>query len=136
MDIKFLKKYIPEQELLTMVSFFEEDEGPFYRELMERLEEKIKAIPPIGSNEEAGLEAKVQLHYFLGATDIYISELDQETGDAFGFTCLNGDNWNAELGYTNIPEIVTIPRMELDLYWDDSTTLREIVDKYKNEYND
>lgn len=51
----------------------------------------------------------------------------KDTGEAFGFTCLGGDMGNAELGYVSIPEIVATNRLELDLYWNDEKTLKDVM---------
>ncbi len=51
----------------------------------------------------------------------------------FGFTQLNGNYDDAELGYIYIPEIVSLQigpfQPELDLYWDSKTTLRDVMEK-------
>ncbi len=133
MDLAFLKKFVPERELHALVSGLNGEEGKYFKEILEVTEKRIMAVPPLGFDEEIGLDARVHLHYFGGATDIYISELDFRTLEAFGFTCLNGDRWNAELGYSNISEIISIPLMELDLHFDNSVTLGEIVERYKAE---
>lgn len=131
LDIEFLKKYIPPMELQTIISYLDDETGPHFRKLLKKTEEKIKAVPSLYSGEEQGLKARVHLHYYVGGTDFYVSEMDQETGETFGFACINGDRENAELGYNNISEIISIPWIELDLYFDNSVTLGEIVKKYK-----
>ena len=57
------------------------------------------------------------LHYFKNSTDVYIVEKDMESEQrqAFGYSILNGDTQNAELGYIDIDEIKDV--LELDLYW-------------------
>lgn len=73
-------------------------------------------MPLLYVNEKVGLKALVKLHYFIGTTDLWISDLDQEEGFAFGYACLNGDRENAELGYISIPEFLACDgHLELDL---------------------
>ncbi len=126
-NIGFLKNYVPKSELLALVHNTRGEEGEYFKELLEDTEMAIRAVPPIYGARDKGTEARVLLHYFGGATDFWITELDPETGDAFGFACLNGDRPNAELGYSNVFEIVSTDRLELDLYWDDTTTLKDVM---------
>lgn len=127
MDLQFLRKYVPLSELSLLCAQMDGEEGEFFRELLEETEAKIRAVPPLYANEELGKKAPVALHYFGGASDYWITELDQETGDAFGFACVNGDWDSAELGYVSIPEIVATNLFKLDLYWDDTTTLVDVM---------
>lgn len=122
-DINFLKNYIPKGELSCLLDSAKGEEGEFFRELLAETEQKIRAVPPLYANEEIGLEAPIRLHYFGGGIDFYISELDQDTGEAFGI----GSIYEKELGALSIPEIVATNRLELDLYWNDKTTLKEIL---------
>jgi hypothetical protein len=41
---------------------------------------------------------------FSGGSDWYITELDKETNEAFGYAILNGDTQNSEFGYMNLNE--------------------------------
>ena len=133
-NISFLKKYVPAEELAEITGHRTSEDKEFFEDKLQEIEQRIKAIPPLYGNEDKGLKgSQVHLHYFFGGTDIYISELDPESGTAFGFTCLNGDKYNAELGYQYIPEIIAIKGMNLDLYWDNGTTLADIMKKYKGE---
>lgn len=126
--INFLQNYIPKMELRTLVSGVRKNgKDSFFAEKLKGIEKMIKSVPPIYANEHLGEDAPIKLHYFGGATDIWLSELDRETGEGFGYTCLNGDVHNAEFGYVSIPEIITIPFLELDLYWNDQTTFRQVI---------
>ena len=122
-DINFLKNYIPRDELSNLLASTKGEEGEFFLELLAETEQKIRAVPPLYANEEIGLDAPIRLHYFGGGIDFYISELDPETGEAFGI----GSIFEKELGALSISEIVATNRLELDLYWDDKTTLKEIL---------
>lgn len=126
--INFLQNYIPKMELHTLVSGVRKNgENSFFAEKLKNIEKTIKAVPPLYANEELGRDAPIKLHYFGGATDIWLSNLDRETGEGFGYTCLNGDTENAEFGYVSIPEILKIPFLELDLHWNDQTTFRQVI---------
>jgi Protein of unknown function (DUF2958) len=69
----------------------------------------LVGIPPLYGTEHVRVDRKVIcLHYFTGASDWWIAELDPETGIAFGYVCLNGDKANAEWGYISLPELEAI----------------------------
>lgn len=131
-DIKFLEQYVPYSELKVLLDnlLLRGEEGAYFTDLLAGLAKQIKSVPPLYANEEIGLKATVKLHYFCGATDFWITELDPEERLAFGYTCLNGDSANAELGYISIPELLSISMMQLDLYWGEKT-LEEIIKEVK-----
>jgi len=63
-------------------------------------------IPPIYGTETQEPSGRiVHLHYFAASSDWWITELDAETGLAYGYACLNGDAQMAEWGYINLPEL-------------------------------
>lgn len=126
-NIGFLKRYLPKSELASLMHSVRGEEGEYFVNLLKSMEQTIKAVPPLYDNEHLGTDARVRLHYFGGANDIWVTELDHDTGEAFGFTCLGGDMGNAELGYVSIPEIVATNRLELDLYWNDEKTLKDVM---------
>ena len=87
--------------------------------------EQIQNTPPFYATEEQGETAKVALHYFMGGSDWFFTEINHETGEAFGFVCLNGWKDCAELGYSYIPELIALG-VELDLYWNTNRTLADV----------
>ena len=104
--------------------------------------ETIKTMPV--SYEMDGKEQKdvtVQLHYFLGGMDVWVTEKDFGEArewtpvtpqlQAFGLIDLNGE---PEMGYVSLQE-VTEAGMELDLHWV-KTDLESIYKKARNRgYN-
>ena len=126
-NIKFLKRYLPASELASLMHSARGEEGEYFVNLLKSTEQTIRSVPPLYANEHLGTDARIRLHYFGGANDIWITELDHDTGEAFGFTCLGGDWDNAELGYVSIPEIVATDSLELDLYWSDEKTLKDVM---------
>lgn len=137
-DVEFLKKYVPESELKSLLQSTKGEEGEYFEELLQDLIAKIKNMPPLYANEKLGLDAIVKLHYFIQQTDFWITELNQEDRLGFGYICLNGDTQNAELGYISIPEILSIgdnnpylkSLVQLDLHWQEKT-LKEIINEVK-----
>lgn len=129
--IEFLRNYVPKSQMAYLVELTMGEEGEHFRKLLEETRKRIEETPPLYANEELGTKALVRLHYFGGSTDIWLSELDEENGIAFGYTCLNGDYQNAELGYVRISEIMACDgRIELDLYWGDKP-LEEVMGPWK-----
>jgi hypothetical protein len=62
----------------------------------------MSKVPPIGATEDVPFEdKKVHLHYFTGAADWYLMEVDQTTGKAFGF--LNPQGTGGYWGYVDLP---------------------------------
>lgn len=80
------------------------------------------AAPDLYATEDVPAEEKiVHEHYFVGGCDWWIMETDKETGDAFGFTVMNGNVADGELGYVHLPELEDLQSgiviVERDLDW-------------------
>lgn len=127
---KFLEKFIPHLELMALKEHAKGEEKEHFIDLLNHVEKQIKAMPKIYEMSKKEVkDVTVGMHYFGGGTDYWIYELDQKTLEGFGFVCLFGMTENAELGYVSIPEIMEIPFIELDLYWDEKQSLKAIMDK-------
>jgi len=120
-----LNQFIGKSQLLAMREACRGEEGVFFRAMIQELEAKIKTMPKTYETELQGEEAIVTLHYFMGGSDWWIIERDAGASDdvaqgvqaqAFGFTCLNGDTENSEMGYISIQELIE-NGVELDLYY-------------------
>jgi hypothetical protein len=72
-------------------------------------------------------------HYFCGGTDIYVCEFDGED-TMFGFTILNGDVQNAEWGYASLSEIIGIPPMNIDYYFEEQSIEAALYRKYPDRF--
>ena len=90
-----------------------------YAEPIERLTRVLAAIPTISATDGMK-EHPAVLHYFVGATDIFICEYDGKD-EMFGFSILNGDYEMAEFGYIGLSEIRHIAVLNLDYYWDEQS---------------
>jgi hypothetical protein len=90
-----------------------------YAEPIEQLTRVLASIPAIGATDGMK-EHPAALHYFAGATDIFICEYDGNN-EMFGFTIFNGDYEMAEYGYIALSEIRRIAVMNLDYYWDEQS---------------
>jgi len=70
---------------------------------------KSARVPGIRETEGVPLEEKtVALKYFGPAGDWWITELDRETGEAFGYARLASAPEYAEWGYISLPELERI----------------------------
>jgi ppGpp synthetase/RelA/SpoT-type nucleotidyltranferase len=125
-----LEKIVPKNMLLsikeTKESWKRGDSDDIF-EHYENLIEGYREIPTLYFQDEKGKNAIVYLHYFSGGSDWYITELDKENNEGFGYVILNGDTQNAEFGYINMNELAN-SNIQIDLYWS-FETLNEIFDK-------
>lgn len=130
-DLQFLAKFVPSRELAALKVNMEGEEKEFFISMLNELERRIRNMPPLGSEEN--LDAPVLLHYFLGGCDWWLSSLDPEDMIAFGYTVLNRNWENAEFGDVWLPEIIDLKigpfQVELDLYWNPETSLRDVMAK-------
>jgi hypothetical protein len=82
----------------------------------------LTAIPLLRATEQVPLAEKIiHLHFFIGACDWYVAELDDDTWEVFGYADL-GDPQNAEWGYFSLPELEAVVVasgfvVERDLDW-------------------
>jgi hypothetical protein len=104
-----------------------------FSEAIERLEKQLDKCPEIGGTEGMK-EHPAILHYFCGATDMYACEYDRKHGVIFGFVILNGDLQNAEWGYTDLAEIITIPVMNIDYHFEEQSIEAALYKKYPRHF--
>lgn len=129
----FLKEYIPPMELAALKEHAKGEEKEHFINLLSGIEKQINSMPSYGALcEKEAQDITIGMHYFGGATNFWIFELDQEEKIVMAFVCLSGDTWNAEIGSVYVPEILEISFLELDLYWNERTTLKEVMDEVKN----
>lgn len=116
--LMFMKPFMPTGEWKVVRDSMKGEEGQYFIDMMVNLMALIKKMPKSYATDGQGERAIAYLHYFGGATDIWVTESpDDPTEDnAFGFTILNGDKQNAEMGAQYLPEIVSAG-LELDLHW-------------------
>lgn len=68
----------------------------------------LTAIPLLRATEHVPPAQKIiHLHFFIGACDWYVAELEDDTWEAFGYANL-GDPQNAEWGYFSLPELEAV----------------------------
>lgn len=101
----------------------------------------VTSWPQLYANDGCGLaNVPFQAHYFVGGADWYISEIDPETGEAFGYSDLGfGDG---EYGYIPLPELEQLEArspqglhqiVERDLHFTPGTRASEVIEKYRGK---
>ncbi len=103
-------KLIPNHQMKVLKSTnFSEME-----DVISRLNSVAKVTPKLYGQD--GVKDKmIYLHYFYADQDWFVTELDQSTGECFGYADLG---YGAELGYMSIPEFVSNGKVELDFYFE------------------
>ena len=94
------------------------EESEFFQRVAADLAQRIEAMPVIGGQEDSDAAQTVYLHYFLGASDVWVLEKDVGGGveQVFAFALLNADYQMAELGYVDLSELLLLG-FELDFHF-------------------
>ena len=94
------------------------EESEFFQRVAADLAQRIEAMPVIGGKEDSDAAQTVYLHYFLGASDVWVLEKDVGGGveQVFAFALLNADYQMAELGYVDLSELLLLG-FELDFHF-------------------
>lgn len=117
-ELEMFRHFISRPQLRLMLELTKGEEGQWFIDKFRELTHTITYMPKTGETDGQGDDAMVQLHYFLGGSDWWITEKDveEEQLQAFGFVCLNGWTDMAELGYISIEEVIGAGA-EIDLNW-------------------
>ena len=120
-----IQDFIPKAQLRLIRQLEKGEEGAFFTEKLAEIQNIIDNTPKTYAQDGLGDQAIVSLHYFGGAYDAWISEVDiDEDGEgqiqSFGLASFGGIE-DAELGYISIKEIINTPGLELDLYFSPKT---------------
>ena len=71
--------------------------------------QELSKIPTLYASEDIPVREKViYMHFFIGASDWYVSEFSQQDQLFFGFVVLNNDYDCAEWGYFSLQELSDI----------------------------
>lgn len=129
-------KFVPSSQKQAMLDSLKEgEEKEYFANAVEKLNKTIEEAPEIYQTQNTNTnDIKPVLHYFGGTFDLYVTELDKETGEMYG---LGGFNNDFEWGY-NIVSNFDSPIFNVDLHYDNSQTIGDIlgVEKPENiDYN-
>ena len=115
-----LANYMGRSQWVVLQSLMDgSEESGFFKEIAAHLRRSVEAMPTAGGQllgEEAPM---VYLHYFLGASDVWVLEKAEGGGveQVFAFSLLNGDHQMAELGYVDLSELLLVG-FELDFHFE------------------
>jgi hypothetical protein len=136
-DLETAKKIIPSEEYATLLdSATHGEEADFFKSKIADIAVKARNLYKNcngKSYNENTNQHEGYIHYFLGGSDWYISEIDKDN-IAFGYAILNNDVENSEYGEIDLNEITTLEadgllQAELDIYCDDSLTMEQAICK-------
>ena len=132
-DLEICKKVIPPSQYNFTLELTKGEEGDFYKGKLKEIAETYRKINTDNELVNKDGTHNVGFRYFLGNTEIYISEIDSE-GIGFGYNILNGDLQMSEWGSTSMDEILSIPFIEMDYHVDKDATIEEMLYKSHPEY--
>lgn len=106
--VKTVRPFMSKHQMAIMADGLRGKNGSTFMASLVKVAGAIEAMPVTYDQADMGSQSVAHLHYFIGASDWFIFEKDVEGGvdQAFGFSILNGDLHNAELGYISIAELV------------------------------
>ena len=116
-----LLHYIGRSQRAAIASILRGEERYGMADIINGIAERVVNMPVTYQTDGQGKKAIVQLHYFGGAANFYITEKDMnfhegEYDQSFGYANLFGGMSDAEAGYISIKELVD-NGLELDLHW-------------------
>lgn len=141
------KLLIPPKQLKAIRANMQGEEGDYFKEVLEDVEELGKDLQKRSfEKEQKGYYqsnpsrprnyhthvAKPTLHYFNGSSDWFIFEWDKKNRLFYGYTILNGDTQMAEFGDISIDELFGDygfgRTVELDLHYDPKPVIKEEIE--------
>ena len=131
---------VAEKEALNVLPFYQREAVQSnslkaQKESLKNFSKQYQEVPDLYTQDGKGNKAKVYIHIFNGGSDWYITELDKETMEGFGYAILNGDTQMAEMGYINLNELFSGTEFkpgkspEVDLFWNYQTIEEAIKTK-------
>lgn len=103
-----------------------------YSHIIEKLGQTLLKMPHLYEQDGKGYDAIVYAHFFIGSTDIFVTERDGD--EMFGYVILNGDFEMSELGYISLKELKELAFLNLDFHWR-VKTLRQALKKRSKYFN-
>ena len=121
-------KFMPRSQALCFMEGLRGSEGSYFNDVAKRISEIIAKAPDIYETDGKGEEVKPVIHYFYGNVDIYITEVDKDSREHFGYTSIG--HGLLEAGYVDLDYIFkSLPLINLDF---DFKPLK--ISEYKNKY--
>lgn len=121
-NIKTLLKFMPTSQAKCFLLGIQSTECKYYEDVAEKINQIINNAPALYETDGLGEAIKPVLHYFWGSVDIFVTEIDKETNEHFGYTSLG--HGYLESGYINLEYIFKeIPLLNLDFNFSPKTIL-------------
>ncbi len=119
-SIETILKYMPRSQAIYFIEGLEGEESSYFQEVANNISKVIENAPALYETDGKGEEVKPVLHYFWGNVDIYVTEIDRENQEHFGYTSLGLGYFEA--GYIDLSYIFeSIPLLNLDFYFTPKT---------------
>jgi len=98
--------FVSQSQHIAMINGCYGEEGQYFVDTFKALAKRINEMPVAYQNRN-GFDSMVYLHYFVGGSDIYITEKGLEEGavPAYGFVVLNDDFEQLEVGYISLSDL-------------------------------
>lgn len=116
-NIKTLLKFMPTSQAQCFLQGLCSSEHKYYEDIADKMSQIINNAPALYDTDNLGEAVKPVLHYFYGNSDIYITEIDKESDEHFGYVSL-GLGY-LEGGYVDLKSFFkTCPLLNLDFYFE------------------
>lgn len=111
-DIETVLKFMPFSQALCLKQCLRSEEKSYFQNVAKQLNSIIANAPALYETDGQGESVKPVLHYFYGNTDIYITEIDKNSREHFGYTSIG---YGLEAGYIDLDYIFeSMPMINLD----------------------
>lgn len=120
-------KFMPKSQALCFINGLNGAEGSYFQNVAKQLNSIIANAPALYETDGQGESVKPVLHYFYGNTDIYVTEIDKNSREHFGYTSIG---YGLEAGYIDLDYIFkSIPLINLDFHFEPLE-----ISEYKKKY--
>ena len=119
--------FMPKSQALCFINGLNGAEGSYFQNVTKQLNSIIANAPALYETDGLGDSVKPVLHYFFGNVDIYVTEIDKNSRELFGYTRIG---YGLEAGYIDLDYIFkSIPLINLDFYFEPLE-----ISEYKKKY--
>ncbi|MCM1266203.1 MAG: hypothetical protein NC200_08405, partial [Candidatus Gastranaerophilales bacterium] len=84
-NIKTILKFMPASQAKCFIEGLQGSESSYFKEVANRMAVIINNAPALYDTDGQGEAVKPILHYFYGNSDIYITEIDKDSDEHFGY---------------------------------------------------
>ena len=110
--VETILKFMPDSQAQCFLSGLRDADKDYFYSVAKNISELISKAPAIYETDGKGEEIKPVLHYFYGDVDIFVTEIDKESNEHFGYTNIG---YGLEAGYIDLDYIFkSIPFINLD----------------------